>query len=427
MPETIMTRFEVYESRFGSASPSSQSQCFTCRNRFYDHSFFGKCPNETEEHFLKFLKGLLPVPDIMLGADPEFEVRDSNGRIINASNVRALSSRTSGELGLDGASVVGEIRPGPGSPAVVLENISKILDTANRAMTSYGIYGGAGKTYPIGGHIHFSGTPVHPNLLTLLDKYIASPLREISRQRIRNEHGYGGLGEYRSQPHGWEYRAPCSWISHPTIAAGVLEVAHKCALANSKKISIDTQEKLLEFAGSCSELSKKAIGKFFNALEVFKKNGVSLEEVEIFQAWKKRGSARAAETINVVNFSFSEDYKLSEIYALFNAKRMYKLPENVTNIDIRVVGASAERTRYGQHDFVIFVDSRLKALLPQHTICGATVMEWDKVGTMALGYTLRKENYLKCVEILRYIRWYIAHHSRAAIADKVTTVLKEIE
>jgi hypothetical protein len=145
---------------------------------------------------------------LMIGADPEFEVRDSTGRFVSAN--RAIKS-ISNEFGTDGCSDTGEIRPKPGTPEVVLENISKILSNGNEKVENgMNLFAGAYSHVPLGGHIHFSGVEDDDSLIESLDILITKPLRKISHSKHRQDTGYGDLGEYNSNSHGWEYRAPCS-------------------------------------------------------------------------------------------------------------------------------------------------------------------------------------------------------------------------
>ena len=234
---------------------------------------------------------------IKIGADPEFGFK-RNGSFYPAN--RVLDTDFSGALGVDGRSDTAELRPNPGSYYQVTDNISKLLGEASK----YGFqaFAGSGDYAPLGGHIHFSGVDLgidvycesrfmsdHP-LIARLDKYITRPLNTISDRRVRNHH-YGHMGEVRGQNHGWEYRAPLSWLSTPIIAKGTLAIAW--VLARAYKLgdidSIYNQQTLLDYAYKGERV---AIKLFFDAIKNYKDSNTKLESIEMFAAWKKTGKPK---------------------------------------------------------------------------------------------------------------------------------------
>jgi len=218
---------------------------------------------------------------IKIGADPEFAFKQ-NGGFIPASQVFG-NSDTSTPLGTDGRSDTAELRPSPGSYYQVNSSISKLLTDAKRL--GYQAFAGSGDYAPLGGHIHFSGISPDRDLVKKLDQFIAKPLNTISDCQGRRRH-YGHYGEVRSQPHGWEYRAPLSWLSTPILTKGSLAIAW--VLARAFKMhdldTITTQAHLLNYAYKGERI---AISLFFDAIKNYKRSDIKLEQVEIFQAWGK--------------------------------------------------------------------------------------------------------------------------------------------
>jgi hypothetical protein len=432
MPE--LTYEQALQVRFGDSSAHSQASiCLRCGLPWTEHSD-ARCPSESLEHYQQFLRGTHEPINfnyqkeawklIKLGADPEFEVSNSSGARLDASTIHGLAY--SGELGRDGAAVVGEIRPPPGDPSEVVNNISRILDEANRVLRGYDMYAGSGKRYPIGGHIHFSGIKVNTTLLRQLDNLITVPLNSISSNRIRSGSGYGQMSEYRSQPHGWEYRAPCSWISHPDIARGVMEISHKCAMASMEVPAklINTKEDLLAYAGTKEGNSQKVIAKFYAIIEKFTQNNVKLEEVEIFQAWKKRTLVNQVASTEV-KYEFNGDNGLPEVKSALEKVKVYKLQKMARaaeTMTLRIVGASREREPYEK---VVYLPEMLREKIKSHKIMRIKIRSWSQT-TVGLSSALR-EDLTSSVEILRYIRWYIGFITRSTSVDKITRILQEIE
>ncbi len=176
-------------------------------------------------------------PSYLLGADPEFALRDARtGRMIFASDYFPMQ----GTVGCDARRVkvgrsgypLAEVRPTPTEcPLELYEGIIKALRKANRMVPNPYIQWRAGtlpfSQLPVGGHIHFSMLPTSP-LLRALDNYLAviflmleNPAAARSRRRK-----YGWLGDYRRKTHGgFEYRVIPSWLVSPVYARGALCLA----------------------------------------------------------------------------------------------------------------------------------------------------------------------------------------------------------
>jgi len=165
----------------------------------------------------------------LMGADPEFEIRSrATGEIIAAHTYIRVSREVG--WGTD-ISHIGELRPrrlGGGDPYEMMKALRGLIRRLRRRLP-VGIDASAGQgiARPVGGHIHFTwreGMPEEwrypPSDLVLKTLYnsIALPLLTISNGGVR-EFPYNAI---RSQPYGWEYRAPPSWLSTVVVARGAL-------------------------------------------------------------------------------------------------------------------------------------------------------------------------------------------------------------
>ncbi len=182
----------------------------------------------------------VPVPResiILLGADPEFMLRDSvTGQITYPSDFL----NKEGSLGYDERSEhregmffpLAEIRPAP--DYCPLRLTEKIRDILKRAVALFPpqVEWLAGslhfEQYQIGGHIHFSNLTINCRLLRALDNYLAIPIMLIEdpATAARRRKQYGWLGSVRCKPHGgFEYRTPGSWLVSPELTRSCLCLA----------------------------------------------------------------------------------------------------------------------------------------------------------------------------------------------------------
>lgn len=183
--------------------------------------------------------------DPILGADLEFVLRHASGKYVVASKYFSKD----GEVGYDSVRLRGqrnqyplaELRPKPSSePQELLSNIYTCMLTAIKKINNRKIEWLAGgqplKSYPIGGHIHFSKVPLTMKLIRALDNYLTLPLFLLeSETSLSRRPKYGFIGDYREQFHGgFEYRTPPSWIVSPRIAIGVLSLAKVIASNHSQ-------------------------------------------------------------------------------------------------------------------------------------------------------------------------------------------------
>jgi hypothetical protein len=431
-PGRTITENEAFLLRFGCSGEEASSRdtiCRRCNNNWGLHQE-ARCfrAEESIEHYQEFLRTGLddheyPITSnnfkpIKLGADPEFELHDNAGRFIHASEV--ITSGTGRNWGTDGNSSTGELRTDPGNPDVVLKSISTILDYGNTQVGSrYSVFAGSGKNVPLGGHIHFSGIEPDRKLLNLLDTFITNPLREISNTSRRDQTGYGRLGEYRAQPHGWEYRSPCSWISHPLIARGVLTVAYELALSFQENSSINfaNTDEFINFVRLNSEDSANKIAEFYKLIEKLKAKKVKLEQVEVFQAWSKRPRPELKpQPVTKLIYTWNLEHRfMPGIKELVEARRTKHSKEASTSITMNVVGASKERSL----EQVIFVPDSWVSKIP-HRIAKVKVQIWDKPD-IGLSYELRRNLELSS-EVLNFIKYYILSRSAATVESVIEII-----
>ena len=167
---------------------------------------------------------VITIKEITVGCDPEFELIDQDGEVIEAGEVIDDSDNDE-SIGLDGTDDQVEIRPRPGTPAQVVRNIKKLIGEFAEEHPSYDL-SDEGDFYPLGGHIHIGvGETICPDheLVVLLDDFIGAPTIDLSGTARED---YKRLGAVRKQPWGFEYRSmPAAVFQNPIIAHCVLKVA----------------------------------------------------------------------------------------------------------------------------------------------------------------------------------------------------------
>ena len=242
---------------------------------------------------------------IQYGADPELEVEERIGKgrraqIGCAKNYLVDRCRKK-RIGLDGFDGIVELRPLPGTPEKVTDNIRKLVRGLRKIEEEKQIrfMVGGGVKYPLGGHIHFSGVTADTMLIRLLDIYIGIPLKKMKNgvRPVRHT-SFGVDGDYRSQEDGtlhWEYRVPPSFICSPSFTRAVFEVTNMVVkywikISKEDRRSFIIIETPITFANSCKRLCKdKKDRKFLNKYL----NGVTRENMrkKVTDSWlgKKRG------------------------------------------------------------------------------------------------------------------------------------------
>lgn len=315
---------------------------------------------------------------IKIGADPEFEILDANHHLVSAYSYFTGDNALYDKLGVDGCSSTGELRPDPGTPTFVMQEINRLVAKAGRELQpQHDIHAGGGQMLPLGGHIHFSGISVSGTFVYTLDRLITRPLKELSSSDRRSTDGYDSEGSTRSNNHGWEYRSPCSWLAHPVIARGVLEIAYQLALLWDVHITKETnREKQVDWLDKFDDLKTvdnlidiitdvkvvKVLTEYQEILYKMRTEGVYLEEVEVLMAWKKRKVMKKIPyylplplfspelSKPMTDMGYNPNKYMKEVFeelAVVLLKHRAILGKGKVK-SVRFVGASAERTGYNK-------------------------------------------------------------------------------
>ena len=302
---------------------------------------------------------------LTIGADPEFLVyRD--GQKVSANSV--LPSSTRAEIGTDGCSSTGELRPAATKdPLQLVENVSILLNKLNAYHLNgeYEIVAGNGsRNNTTGGHIHF-GMRKSVGLIRLFD-WVSIYLQPLepkasakSRRRSYGELGTTGgefnLSGVRDQPWGFEYRTPCSWITTPEIAKGMLAIYFVIAdhyktypnFATMPEITYDMDYKFRNYE---KIEGADAILAVIRSCRKYRKYRTEIEavisKVGRRPAWTEEFNILPAWGINCVSgeyqvFTFNtDDFALDEFARVCNIISNKRAKRN----SIRVYGAAEERT-----------------------------------------------------------------------------------
>jgi len=244
---------------------------------------------------------------LTLGADPEF-CFVKRGRIYSAENL--LSNEpgedefidTEGEFGLDGCGEIAELRPKPSNdPYVLVENIRKALGIGYIKIPNLRNYKWVATPiqddYSMGGHIHlgFRNLPkgvfvprINNRVMTqLLDLYLGVPgvLVEPEWEANSRRDEYGGVGDYRRQPWGMEYRVLSTWLSHPAVALSILCLAKTVAVEGLmhgdtlRAISDKEYSSLHEFGFDPKLMKTKLLPTVYSRLTKFELYPLYKEEI----------------------------------------------------------------------------------------------------------------------------------------------------
>jgi Phage phiEco32-like COOH.NH2 ligase-type 2 len=195
-----------------------------------------------------------------VGADPEF-VFIHQGGYINSS---AYGLNTLEAFGSDMTGRQAELRTYPSRS--VLEVVASIIDslrhmsvacpqTVNAQWLALAQVGNDG----CGGHVHIGRKrPDMKESIPSLDELSKLLIKqnvvhnETSKARIRNTK-YGRDGDYRKQPHGFEYRTMPTWLDSPwsaflTLTLSKLCILHKLTDVNGTKNAITIENLLRAYA-----------------------------------------------------------------------------------------------------------------------------------------------------------------------------------
>lgn len=293
-----------------------------------------------EEYILNTLPNVL-IHNFHIGSDPEIFVEDGNGNVIPAFNFlndkknaalaptdennrkqnklywdgfqaefeteanNCLSwQMDSIKLGLEGIWLAAKAynkdakllaKPTVDIPFDVLQS-SKEEHVAFGCMPSFNVYGLKGREIngrevpfrSCGGHLHFGCGPKKEkdinNIIKALDAIIGVACVSLfanfddAKRRLM----YGLAGEYRTPPHGLEYRTLSNaWLYHPLIANIVIDVARKAFMFGEQglmKYWKTPESETIECIQNCDvkkareimELNKDMFIKIIQSVQVFK-------------------------------------------------------------------------------------------------------------------------------------------------------------
>ena len=203
---------------------------------------------------------------ITIGGDPEFELVDNHGEVLRAASTESFDIRNKfGNVGVDGSGYQVELRPSPGSPKTVVENVRKLLEEFNTVHGENFKLAASSSKFPCGGHIHVGIDPppdtgYYGKLSKVLDEFIGRNTLELNgpARESGNEHGYGKVGDFRKKSYGMEYRTPPSSVwKNPELTEIVLKLTYNLAvnLANNLSLEFPTpvEKETLKVVGGLSE------------------------------------------------------------------------------------------------------------------------------------------------------------------------------
>jgi len=257
-----------------------------------------------------------PAIEVSLGGDPEFELL-KDGRLIEA---RETEYSSLGEaIGRDGAGYQIELRPEPSTnPQELVRNIRSLL----RELYSNGYdVSATGDIHPLGGHIHF-GLSIRPEdvevYVEALDDFIGRPTQILSGKARQNSE-YGRLGDYRLQPHGFEYRTvPTAVWSHPRMAQITLTMAKALvqSLANGKVLEYN-EEPTVEDYVRLTGVGEKDVRFFLG----FCKKTLH-RKFTVAAAWKLDIDESPATAVKLAAGSVFEPWAMDEVRTVFQDVRL---------------------------------------------------------------------------------------------------------
>lgn len=166
----------------------------------------------------------------LLGCDPEI-IGVRNGDV-EVAELFGLGTRT--KIGADEAGIQFELRPDPAKlPEQIVDNLHVLIKRLHENFPDLSFYGGGfPRQISCGGHLHFSyrfGKYYdRKSLENTLYLYLGFPLMMVDGNggKKRRFESYGVWGDMRSQRHGWELRAPSSFITNKKYTLSVFSLMY---------------------------------------------------------------------------------------------------------------------------------------------------------------------------------------------------------
>lgn len=173
---------------------------------------------------------------LQIGMDPEFILFDpKRGKVIPA----AKFLNRLGRAGCDSVRIDGrlrfplaELRPDPAAePRQLMKHLLGSFRTAYEMINDHSLIWQAGgmprRGFCLGGHLHFSGVALTPELLHVLDNYLALLVFVLEDESsLKRRPRYGFLGDFRIKDYGgFEYRTLPSFLISPLVTKGVVALS----------------------------------------------------------------------------------------------------------------------------------------------------------------------------------------------------------
>jgi hypothetical protein len=305
-----------------------------------------------------------------LGCDPEFNIILKENRIPADRILKILFKRESssgegykiknaGELGWDGHSITGEIRPSPAySPEKLVQNIGELFEAMTKKSQLLEISTNSDKA-PIGGHLHFElpdnlvgeDTKIKNIHKKMALFYIPVMIGEdLVNSRLRIKHGYGKLNDYETQSsncnskHTYEFRCPnAEWITTPKIAQATIAylatvyneiINHPENMKRAKDIMIQNETQI-------TALQELALAKYVLITKsILSKVKKHVKTFEYYKAYKEEidyifTPQKILKDKEKVNFEVTAGWKLVKSGTpnkkdLMNEKKMQELAKKLS-------------------------------------------------------------------------------------------------
>lgn len=183
-----------------------------------------------------------------MGMDPEFILFDpKRGKVVPA----AKFLNRIGNAGCDSVRIEGrlrfplaELRPEPAQePRQLMKHLLGSFRTAYNMISDHSLIWQAGgmprRGFCLGGHLHFSGVTLTPELLHVLDNYLALLVFVLEDESsLKRRPRYGFLGDFRIKDYGgFEYRTLPSFLISPLVTKGVVALA-KLIMIHHKELNL---------------------------------------------------------------------------------------------------------------------------------------------------------------------------------------------
>ncbi|MBP1905701.1 hypothetical protein J2Z32_002349 [Paenibacillus turicensis] len=187
-------------------------------------------------------------PALQIGMDPEFILFDpKRGKVVPA----AKFLNRIGNAGCDSVRIEGrlrfplaELRPEPAQePRQLMKHLLGSFRTAYNMISDRSLIWQAGgmprRGFCLGGHLHFSGVTLTPELLHVLDNYLALLVFVLEDgSSLKRRPRYGFLGDFRIKDYGgFEYRTLPSFLISPLVTKGVLALV-KLIMIHHKELNL---------------------------------------------------------------------------------------------------------------------------------------------------------------------------------------------